>query len=71
MRGSTPKHIQHELSKLVIEAIAKNIIDPGDVEDYLLENGWTMELPARQTIINVLNRNGVEFVSGYWSKVKK
>ena len=71
MRGSKPKHIQNELSKLVREAIGLDIIDPGNIEDYLLENGWTWDLPTRQTIINLLNRNDVEFVSGYWSKVTK
>jgi hypothetical protein len=70
MRGSKPKYIQHELSKLIGEAISKDIIDPGDVEDYLLNEGWTWELPSRQTIINILNKNHVEYISGYWSKVK-
>ena len=71
MRGSKPKYIQHELDRLVKEAIGNDIIDPGDIEDYLLNEGWTWELPARQTIINVLNKNHVEFISGYWSKVTK
>ena len=69
--GTTPKHVQHELSKLVKQAVNKGLVSPGDVEDYLLENGWTYSLPARQTIINILNKNNVEFVSGYWSKVTK
>jgi hypothetical protein len=55
---------------LIGEAISKDIIDPGDVEDYLLNEGWTWELPSRQTIINILNKNHVEYISGYWSKVK-
>jgi hypothetical protein len=65
------KIIQEKLRIMTNEAVSNGVRKPDELAAYLLDNGWAYELPTRPTLIAALNFSGVEFVHGYWEKVKR
>jgi len=64
------KEEQVLLRELVEMAILKGILTPNDIFDFVIDNGWKYSDPTKMTIIKIMRSFGVEYVSGYWTKVK-
>ena len=61
---------QNELRKLITEAIAQDIIEPRDVLNYVMDNGWQYGDVSMTTIQAVMKENGVVYVWGRWEKAR-
>lgn len=64
------KQIQEQLRRLVSEAVENKIYNPKRVLEYIIDNGWGEADPHRATIEKLLKQNGVDYVYGFWDKVK-
>ncbi len=64
------KQEQQELRELIKMAVEDEVYKPDDVLGYIIDNGWKYADPTKMTIIKLLNENGVEYVGGYWGKLK-
>jgi len=64
------KQEQQELRELIKMAVEDEVYKPDDVLEYIIDNGWKYADPTKMTIIKLLNENGVEYVGGYWGKLK-
>ena len=64
------KQEQEFLRELIHQAVLDEVYSPADVLNYIKDNGWEYTEPTKMTIIKILKENGIEYISGYWEKVK-
>jgi len=63
------KDQQAELRAAIQAALDDGVETPSDVLEYLEDNDFE-PLPTRPTVIAIMQKCGMEFISGYWVRTR-
>lgn len=63
------KNEQAELRAAIQAALDDNCETPTDVLEWLEDNDFE-PMPTRPTVIAIMERCGMEYISGYWVRTK-
>ena len=63
------KQTSADLRAAIQAAIDYGLLTPTAILDYLTDNGFE-PMPTRMTVIAIMEKCGIQYVSGYWTKTR-